>query len=97
MLRDRSTVAPTRERWESWKARRRGGHRWALRTSRKFNRPEDTGKGLWRDETMTVSGQTRRSRALRPEHIRFTERRLQREAGLTTEKPSLKRRLRSLA
>ena len=97
MLRDRSTVAPTRERWESWKARRRGGHRWALRMSRKFNRPEDTGKGLWRDETMTVSGQTRCSRALRPEHIRFTERRLQRDAGLTTEKPSLKRRLRSLA
>lgn len=90
-------MAPTRERWGSWKARRRRGHRRALRMSRKFNRPEDTGKGLWRDETMTVSGQTWHSRALRPEHIRFAEGRLQREAGLTTEKPSLERQLRSLA
>lgn len=49
--------------------------------SGKFNRPEDTRKGLWRDETMTVSGQTWRSRALRPGHIRFAEGRLQREAG----------------
>lgn len=65
--------------------------------SGKFNRPEDTRKGLWRDETMTVSGQTWRSRALRPGHIRFAEGRLQRKAGLTTEKPSLERRLRSLA
>lgn len=37
------------------------------------------------------------SRALRPRHIRFTDGRLQREAGLTTEEPSLERWLRSLA
>lgn len=29
--------------------------------SGKFNRPEETRKGLWRNDTMTASGQTRLS------------------------------------
>ena len=62
-----------------------------------FNRPEDTEEGLFGDETISVSGVTQCSGALQPKDIRLTGVRLQRGAGQTTEKPSLKRRLRSLA